>query len=579
MTPQQDQPEGRALKDAADRRLMPEVEADNAAQRKTVAILKRALKAAETHNEKAVDLALKAVAADPSSGLAHHVAGVTLDRAGRLSQALQHYENAWRLTPENADIYQNLGLVAWKLDMVDAAEKFFRLYRKMRPNSTDGAINLAGALRDKGQFDDAAQILQTSVYANMAEPTLWNALGTVLLESGDPGQAVTFYNEAIRLDPDFARGWHNLAYALDLIGDLPGAISAFENALESPASPGDAAEMRHGLAHTLLADGQVARGWDEYAVRLTRDYNKSTVFLIKAPRWEGDTGALKGKRVLLVGEQGLGDEILFMNAARDLQDAIGPDGELMIACTRRLVPLFQRSFPNAHVGQHGTFEAEGKKFRAVTWLEEHGGCDVWLPMGELARAFRGETAAFPDRSGYMTPDPERVAAIKAQLDAIGPDPKIGIVWKSMLMTTQRSKFFSPFEQWRSVLETPGVSFVSLQYGDTADELARAEADYGVKIHQLDDLDLKDDLDGVAALGAALDLSIGPMNASTNLAASTGADVWFIAYKSHWPLLGAGRLLWYPQTRAFSPENWGDWKSTMGDIASALKQRLSKEKAA
>ena len=88
-----------------------------------------------------------------------------------------------------------------------------------------------------------------------------------------------------------------------------------------------------------------------------------------------------------------------------------------------------------------------------------------------------------------------------------------------------------------------------------------------------------DLDGVAALGAALDLSIGPMNASTNLAASTGADVWFIAYKSHWPLLGAGRLLWYPQTRAFSPENWGDWKSTMGDIASALKQRLSKEKAA
>jgi len=572
--------EGRALKDAADNRLTPVLE-DAAAgrSRKTLAILKRALKHAESDPARAADQALKAVAADPDSAIANHVAGVALDRAGRLSKALHHYEAAWRIDPKNPDLYQNLGLVAWKLDMMEASEKFFRLYRQMRPESVDGVVNLAGALRDQGKFADAIAILQTAIYADEGSALLWNALGTVLLESGEPVQAVTFYREALRLQPGFARGWHNLAYALDLIGDLDEAIEAYETALADPASPEDAAEMRHGLAHTLLANGDIGRGWDEYAVRLTPAYRKGTVFLVNAPRWSGDPAELAGKRVCLVGEQGLGDEVMFMNAAGDLLEAIGPEGSLSIACQRRLVPLFQRSFPAARVGHHGTFEAEGRKIRAIPWLDEEGGCDVWLPMGELARAFRGEPAAFPDTPRYLEPDAERVAVIAEQLNDLGDGPKIGLVWKSMLMTAQRSKFFSPFEQWRPVLETPDATFVSLQYGDTAEELARAETDYGVRVHALEGLDLKDDLDGVAALGAALDLSLGPMNASTNLAAAAGGEVWFIAYRSHWPLLGTGALPWYPRSRAFSPEQWGDWRGVMAAMAAALRDRTGAARAA
>jgi len=568
------------LKDAEETRRPPELEAaDKRVTAKTLALLKRALRQAESDSGAAARIALKAVEAAPDCAIAHHVCGLCFDRSGVLSRALHHYEAAWKLDPTDVNLYQNLGLVAWKLEMKEAAEKFFRILLRMQPGSLDGSINLAGVLRDQGQFDEAVEILRLAIYQNETAPSAWNALGTVLLEAGDPYQAITFYEEAIRLSPQFARGWHNLAYALDLTGQGGEALAAFDTALDHVRAPGDEAEMRHGQAQTLLGVGEIARGWEAYDIRTSAQYQKSTVFALQAPRWDGAREALRGKRVLLVGEQGIGDEILFLNAARDLQEAIGEDGQLLIACTERLVPLIQRSFPKAHVGGHTTFSAEGRKFRAVKWLEQHGGCDLWLPMGDLGKAFRAGLSDFPSQPGFLTVDKARRAKLAETLAAIGKGPKIGLVWKSLLMAGNRTKYFSAFDAWKPVLQTPGVHFVSLQYGDTDAERARAEDSFGATIHQIDGLDLKDDLDGVATLGAALDLSLGPMNASTNLAAAAGGEVWFTAYRGHWPLLGTDRLPWYANSRAFTPARFGDWDAMMTELAGALAARIAQVKAA
>lgn len=572
--------EPRILKDAAEPGRLPEIEsrAGNAAERKMLTALKQALKIAEVQPERAARMALKAAEMAPNNATARNAAGVLLERTGRLSAALEQYEASWRLDPDGPDIYLNLGLAAWKLDMLEGAERFFRIHLSKNPERVDGAINLAGVLRDKGDYADAIEILRRAIYTAEDNTELWNSLGTVLLESGDPEQAETFYRESLRLDEGFARGWHNLAFSLDLRGRLDEALQAFDTALESPASKTDEMEMRHGRALSLLASGDLQSGWDEYDVRLDPDYREATVFKIGAPRWRGEAGELAGKRVLLVGEQGLGDEVLFMNACAELIEAVGLEGQVLIACEPRLVSLFARSFPQAKIGPHITKQLEGRKFRFVAWLEREGGADLWLPMGDMAGLFRRSLDAFPDHA-FLTPDPERVAAFKAQLDAMGDGPKLGLVWKSMLMAGKRAKYFSPFEQWRPVLQTPGAVFVNLQYGDTDAELARAQKDYGVEIHQIEGLDLKNDLEGVAALGAALDLAMGPMNASTNLAAAAGGEVWFLAYKSHWPLLGSGALPWYAGSRAFSPEEWGDWTGAMNRMAGALGERMKKMKAA
>jgi len=140
----------------------------------------------------------------------------------------------------------------------------------------------------------------------------------------------------------------------------------------------------------------------------------------------------------------------------------------------------------------------------------------------------------------------------------------------MLITGKRAKYFPPIDAWGGLLQTPGVTFVSLQYGDSAPDIARAKEKFGVTIHQLEGLDLKDDIDGTASLCLALDLVVSAPTAAAHTAASVGAPVWYLSVGLGWPQLGTGEYPWYPNTRVYWPAKFGDWDAVMprfaGDLA-------------
>ncbi len=542
--------------------------------KRVLTLLKQAQRRYEANDYPATArLALDALALDEHSPDANHMMAVALDRLGHLSRSLEFYEKVWKLTPNDPQVYLNIGGVAWKLDMMETAEKFYRIAMRLDPANLDTRVNLGGVLRDTGRFEDAIELLRESLYAAPDAPGLWNALATVLLHSGEPVEAQTFYHEALRLKPDFTRAWHNLAYARNTAGDARGALEASETALKhGAANPSDEYEIRHSRALSLLSVGRLAEGWRAYEVRLDPAHGP-IVFKVEAARLTPDAPAA-GRAVLLMGEQGVGDEVLHYNAAADLAREIGPDGRLIMACEWRLAPLVRRAFPDALVNSHRTIEKEGRKVRAAPWASGEDAPEAWLPAASLLERYRSRLEDFPSAPrAYLPPDPDRVAGFRAALDALGPGLKVGLCWKSKLMSAARRKYFSAFEAWRPVLQTPGVTFVSMQYGDIAEEVAWAQREWGVDIHTLD-VDLMDDLDGVAALGAALDLTIGPMNASTNLAAAAGGLIWIVALSSHWPLFGLDRLAFYPGSRAFSPRQAGDWDGAMAEVADALSQAAS-----
>ncbi len=150
-----------------------------------------------------------------------------------------------------------------------------------------------------------------------------------------------------------------------------------------------------------------------------------------------------------------------------------------------------------------------------------------------------------------------------------PGRKVGILWKSLKLDGSRLREFSPFERWRPVLDVPGVTFVNLQYGECDVEIEQAREAFGVDIWRPPGIDLKDDLDDLAALCCALDLVLGPANATTNIAGACGAPVWLISTPVAWPRLGTDRYPWYPATRVFATQAFGQWDAVMGEIASAL----------
>jgi hypothetical protein len=140
----------------------------------------------------------------------------------------------------------------------------------------------------------------------------------------------------------------------------------------------------------------------------------------------------------------------------------------------------------------------------------------------------------------------------------------------MMLGAKRAKYFSPVDGWGPVLQTQGVSFINLQYGDCGEEIARAAEKFGVRIHSIEGLDLKDDIDGAAALCAALDLVISAPTAAAATAASVGTEVWFLTAGRTWPQLGTEEYPWYAKTRVLSPARFGDWQTLMPRAAAELK---------
>ncbi len=534
-------------------------------------LLQRAVAAigAEDH-QTAADLALKVLGRDDRNGFGWYILAIAREKAGDFKGSITCYESALALLPNHADVANDLGRLAHRLGQKELAAKLFAAYCEAYPDCPQGANNLACALRDLHDYDGAIEVLRPAILAHPESAPLWNTLGTILGEQGRPAEALVFYEEALRVEPSFAKARYNLANARLELGDLDGALADCDAAILIASSASDLAMMRLARSTILLCQGRIGEGWEQYEARMDPDFAGATQFLIDRPRWT-PADELAGKSLLLVGEQGLGDEVAFANMIPDILAAVGDEGRLSIALEPRLLSLFRRSFPTADIGAHTTFKVDGHTIRGVPFVDQ-AMIDLWTPMASPLRQFRRSVGAYPDRPNFLTADPERVEHWCGALSAL-PGPKIGLLWKSLKLDGARLRNFSPFEQWRPILETQGVSFVNLQYGDCQAELDQARAELGVEIWQPPGIDLKNDLDDVAALCCAMDLILGPSNATTNIGAACGAPVWIVGTPAAWPLLGTDRHPWYPQVRVFLPAGYHHWDELMPRMADALADEI------
>jgi tetratricopeptide (TPR) repeat protein len=520
----------------------------------------------------AATAAEEATRLDPALVQGWHLLAISRESLGDWTSALEAYERALALDPANPAVANDLGRLAYRMGMLPQAEALFRHHVAHEPERYESANNLACVLRDQLRFDEAVEVLRPVIQVHPDKAMLWNTLGSVLSEMGDSRAAETFYDEALRLDPRHARARYNLSAVRQNLGRTAEAIEDCRAALKGANSPGDATMMRFALSTMLLADGELEQGWEAYEARLEPSFNEPVHFLATAPQWT-PSADLAGRHLLLIGEQGLGDEVLFANTLDDVIAALGPQGRLSLAVEERLVPLFRRSYPDAAVGPHRTLKHHGCNMRSTPFAPQD--VDLWAPLGAPLRQFRLTADAFPERpDGFLRPDPARVEHWRRELAGL-PGLKVGLLWTSMIINAARFRHFSPFEDWAPVLKTQGVSFVNLQYGDQAEALERARREFGVEIYQPSGIDLKNDLDDVAALSCALDLVVGISNATFNIAAACGAPAWLITTPGMWPRLGADRYLWYSQTRMFSPDEYNNWSPFMQGLAEELAAYVSR----
>ncbi|MEK9969478.1 MAG: tetratricopeptide repeat protein, partial [Ferrovibrio sp.] len=378
-----------------------------------------------------------------------------LDR-GATAEALACFETAAAGEPDNAEIHSMLGV----------------------------------ARRRSGDRAGAKAAFEAALALNPEDVAALNGLGNDRLERENFSGAIDWYRRAIEVQPRFVKAWKNLAYTLSLADDTAGARDAFETIFGIYPNLAEA-HMDYGLF--LLSTGDYANGWREYEHRWRFDGFAEQDWGGGLPRWDGT--ALDGRHLLLWGEQGIGDHILYGTMLPDAIRRAG--GQVTIAVEPRLVPLFARTLASDDV--------------VVVERGATVAADLQCPFGSLGQWLRPTPSACGSGQ-YLQADARRAEMLRARYAGLGRpgDRLVGLSWRSANWHVGKYKSLS-LETLLPVLKRPGFVWVSLQYGDVAAEIADFARQRGITIHQDPQIDALRDLDGLAAQITALDTVVSSSN--------------------------------------------------------------------
>ncbi|WP_434624108.1 tetratricopeptide repeat protein [Azospirillum sp. B2RO_4] len=475
----------------------------------------------------AVRLIGQAIARRPKMAEQHANLGLALHALGRLAEAEAEYRRALALREAYAEAHNSLGSALQEQDRLAEAASHYRRALDLDAGYAEAWANLGTLLRAQDDYAEAEAALRHALQLDPGHATALTNLGVVLKETGRTGEAEAAHLEALRLAPGDAETMVNLALLREAQGRGEEAEALYRNALVH--APGFAL-ARWNLALRLLGRGRLAEGWDEYEARFA-SRRVSAGRSLALPAWDGAAG----RRVLVWREQGLGDELMFGTALPDLAARLGP-AALVVEVDARLTGLVSRALPGVTVRAETTDPTDA---------EAH------LPMGSLPRLLRPTLADFPARPSWLAPDPARAMEWAERLAELGPGLRVGICWGSQNMLGERKASYTALADWAPLLTLPGLIPVTLQYDGREAEIAEVETRLGIRILRWPDTDLKNDLEGVAALIANLDLVVTVASSVGEMAGALGVPVWRFGPAGDWTALGSCVRPWFPSMRLWS----------------------------
>lgn len=437
-------------------------------------------------------------------------------------------------------------------DLAAAAGCFDRM-TAVSPDDARGFSFLGIVLRRLGEKQKAHAAFQAALERDAGDPAALNGVGNQLLEREQFAEAAEHFRRALDAQPNFAKARKNYAYALSLIGELAPARQSFEDLLARHPEFADG-HMDYGLF--LLSTGDYERGWAEYEWRWQSEQYDERDWSGGLPRWDGTP--LEGRHLLLWGEQGIGDHVLYATLLPEVIRLAA--GRISIAVEDRLVPLFARSLADYPV--------------AVIARGAACAADVQCPFGSMGQWVRRGPADFTGSGVFLKPDPSRVAELRRRYAELGRpgDRLIGLSWRSANWHIGQYKSLS-LKALQPLLERPGTVWVNLQYGDVSEEVAAFRQRTGIAIHSDPGIDTMRDLDGLAAQIAALDAVVSSSNSTVHIAGALGARCHVLLAHGrgrlwYWPRQGV-HTPWYGSVRLARQTAPGDWSGAIEQVRAAL----------
>lgn len=473
-----------------------------------------------------------------------------------------------RMSPDNQQIdASNPGLIDTAGDVEKAlalcrkgewsqAESMLRTALNVRPYRLETAANLGAVLVEVGRYDDARSILMDVLERdNRFVPAIYN-LGNIELAQGNYSTAITWFRQVNHLQPNWAPAFSNLGQAMRLEGRLSEASSALTHAL---ALDNNDAFAHYNLALVRLTQGRFAEAWPHYEWRIMQETGRDYIYDPRQPsvlsprpsRWLRENGG--NQRVLVVRDQGLGDELFFLRFVHSVKRH-GDDWTYLTSS--RLAPIARQC--NA-------------LDRVVTGLDEHSRFDRIISVGDLPQLFNNELPLPLPLT--VNPNIRNVLEVNQFLSHL-PRPYLGLSWRAgteptlhrpaaVFKQVDLAKLAASLMWWSGTI-------VVVQRGPQPDELHLLNTLFRGRV--ADCSALNDDLENMTALLSLLDTYVGVSNTNTHLWAGMNRRCHvLVPQPGEWRWMAQGECTpWFPLLNVYRQTRSKAWDGAMDELNSRLR---------
>lgn len=494
----------------------------------------------------------RALNIQPRSAALYAARGDVLSDLGRASEALVSYDRALALQPSDARTLRNRGRTLMTLQRLDEALADFDAAIRQYDNEADSHFQRGVLLARLGRHADALASFDRALQLNPGAGTILNNRAIALAELDRAEDAAAGFDAALVADPDNVEALENAANTARVLQHFDKAAQWFDRALQlRPGNP----QLRLGKGLLLLTLGDYQQGWPLHEARLE-------VAQLRPTQPDGHAAplpsidSLRGARLLVHAEQGLGDTLQFcryvpMLEARGVQVtfAVQPPLQLLMRTLSASVQIVPYDQPLPALGNR-------------------------LPLLSLPMLFETRVETIPAPVPYLSARADERARWRATLQAL-PGLKVGIAWQGNVETEKQGGFRGrsfALSELAPLAALPEVTLISLQKGAGA----RQSAAFSDRVHQLTDPDYMgaEEMLETAALIQELDLVVTADTVTAHLAGALGVPVWVaLSTSPDWRWLTVREdTPWYPNMRLFRQDRRGDWASVFARMATELAGR-------
>lgn len=360
----------------------------------------------------------------------------------------------------------------------------------------------------------------------------------------EPELALKCYAQAFVENPEHQSAWNNYGNVLREIGYPRRSIPFLEHCLRLNPTHSTAS---FNLAVSCLLSGDYSNGWKHYESRWNYEHLQGQLPVLPN-RWNGES--LKDKTILVIGEQGLGDNIQFVRFCSHLKSA---GANIVLQIPESMISLLSTG---SVIDQ------------TISWNDTIPKHHYWTPMMSIPRIFDITLDNLHSPLNYIVANEELVQIWNQRL-GLKKKLRIGFCWSGRRDTWINQHKAVPFDQVVAMIKrNTQHEWVNLQIDSTNEESQILES-MGVRMFPGTIQNLAD----TAALITAMDVVVGVDTAVSHLSGSLGRPTWIMLnkYAVDWRwLLDRNDSPWYPSVRLFRQESMDDWDSSISKIERHLK---------